>query len=101
MYCPKCGRCMTLKNGTLTCDKGNMPLSRHLHDLLLSTYPVQQNRASQEVGAGVTRLYCPSCGVTLTGDHICPACNKVLSKQILHNLIELHPHLTEDGQGWV
>lgn len=101
MYCPKCGRVMTCNEGMLTCEKGNMPLSRHFQRLLQENYPVQQTKTSDVTGAVASRVYCPGCGIPLDKDHACPSCGKALPFKLFYQLIELHPHLTEDGQGWI
>ena len=101
MYCPKCGRRLILKDRFLTCEKGNMQLSGHFQELLLAAYPAEQPNPTAEIGAGMHRLYCPGCCVLLDAGRTCPNCKRLFSKNLLYNLVEFHPHLSEDGSSYV
>jgi hypothetical protein len=73
MFCPKCAAVLVLKNGTLTCVPGDMPLSQRLHPLLTQRY----GSAAPSPSKGVTsvennRWYCPGCGVVFSQDLRCP-----------------------------
>ncbi len=92
MYCPHCGRPMTLIDGVFTCVPGGMPLSRAMHDTLAGRFPVQRPRpATAEVGRRLTRWYCPGCGIPLDRGMVCSACGQSIHDQ-LFRLVELHPH---------
>ena len=102
MYCPKCGRKMDLLDGTLTCTAGNMPLSRHLQQLLLEAFPDENTPLKDPlVGAQLGRWFCPSCGTLLPKDKVCSSCGRSLTMNQVYNLVEFHPHLEEDGKGCV
>lgn len=92
MYCPHCGREMRPTDGVFTCDAGGMTFSRNLHDILTARFPVPRPRSvGVEVGARVTRWFCPGCGVKLRQDMTCGRCGQTI-QDLLWSLVELHPH---------
>jgi hypothetical protein len=69
-----------------------MTLSRHLHAVLTERFPERQPRPDgAEVGAGLTRWYCPGCGIPLGRGMVCGRCGRS-SQDLLFPLVELHPH---------
>jgi len=93
MYCPHCGRVMTVVDGRLTCEAGGMPLSRNLERTLAERFPVSKPRASAivELGKRLTRWFCPGCGVPLDGEMTCGVCGHSI-RDLLFPLVVFHPH---------
>src|SRR5262245_14180425 len=98
MYCPKCGEALTRRHdGELTCERGEMGLSRNLERGLQECFVdriwVPHDAAfSVEIGGA---WWCPGCGVRAEernrGDLRCPSCGVSL-REFIRPLIELHPH---------
>jgi hypothetical protein len=96
MYCPHCGRIMTLIDGVFTCVYGSMPLSQRMHATLAERYPlVNPRKPGIQIGKHLTRWFCPGCGVPLERGMTCPDCGKSLH-DLLFPLVELHPHFGAD-----
>ena len=96
MFCPKCGDPMRVKDGTLTCDAGEMELSKALNDSLAEVFVAKTRRARAHALNWGGEWFCPGCGVAASRDkdHVrCPRCGEYLD-EFLHALIELHPHRT-------
>ncbi len=92
MFCPKCAAVLDLRNGTLTCVPGDMPLSQRLHNLLTQRYrsgvpSSREGATSIEGTVGIVR----AAGVILNEDLLCRECARSL-KDLQHELVELHPH---------
>jgi hypothetical protein len=97
VYCARCGREMSLIRGVPTCATGDMPLSPHLAAVLADRFPVQAPRPqSVPVGRRLGDWFCPGCGVALGAELCCPSCGRSL-RDLLHELVELHPHRDESG----
>ena len=93
MYCPHCGRVMSLIDGVYACVNGDMPLSPVMHATLTQRFPVQRSRpTTAEVGRQFSRWYCPGCGLPLSEGMLCTACGLSIHDQVFQ-LVELHPHL--------
>jgi hypothetical protein len=92
VYCPFCGREMSLVDGVFTCVAGGMPFSRHMHETLAERFPVQAPRPpGVVVGHRLTHMYAPGCGVPLDPELKCPSCGGSIRDQ-LFGLVERHPH---------
>jgi hypothetical protein len=97
MYCPYCGRAVTLIDGVLTCTDGEMPLSPHLQAVLAERFAVDIPRPPDVAeGQRLDAWFCPACGVRLGPGLICPSCGRTL-RDLHHQLVELHPHRDEEG----
>lgn len=97
MYCPHCGREMSLIKGVPTCLMGDMPLSRDLHAALIERFPAQRTRpVGIKVGLRLARWFCPGCGVPLAAELSCPECGHNL-RDLFFQLVDLHPHRDERG----
>lgn len=79
--------------GTLRCVPGNMPLSRHLADALVTEYAAAVRDGKPAQRAAVGRWHCPACAVVLDELMSCPDCGRSL-KRFHYELLELHPHGT-------
>jgi predicted RNA-binding Zn-ribbon protein involved in translation (DUF1610 family) len=98
MYCPHCGREMSLLDGSFTCAAGEMTLSSHLRDILSERFSRQKPRPfGVEVGRRLARWFCPGCGIPLASELSCPSCGHNL-RDLLVALVELHPHRDERGR---
>jgi hypothetical protein len=92
VYCPHCGREMSVIDGVFTCEAGGMPLSRQMHAVLVERFPTQRERPQTvDLGHRLTRWFCPACGVPLDGEMKCQWCGQSIRDQ-LFRLVELHPH---------
>jgi DNA-directed RNA polymerase subunit M/transcription elongation factor TFIIS len=98
MFCPRCGNAMTLTDShagtTYSCLRGDMQLSRVMHDRLSEVFVARTRSARTHALNWGGGWFCPGCGVPATTDaeHVrCPKCNEYLD-EFLHQLIELHPH---------
>ena len=100
LFCPKCGKAMTVADDTFVCVPGDMELSRHLRDLLTEVF-VARSRSGREVPLNWGgSWFCPGCGVQATTDkeHVrCHKCGEYLD-EFLYQFIEFHPH--RDHGGW-
>ena len=95
MYCPHCGREMSLLDGVFTCVAGDMPLSAHMHAVLAERFPEHRPRSAKtEIGRRIARWFCPGCGVPLGPGMVCTSCGRSIRDQ-LFGLVELHPHRDE------
>jgi hypothetical protein len=95
MYCPKCGRVMSVIDGWTECSTGSMQLSRNMEKLLLQRFPEQMPRkAPAAIGSLLSRWFCPGCGIPLNRDLKCGSCGKSIS-DLHYQLVELHPHNDE------
>jgi hypothetical protein len=93
MYCPKCGRVMSVVDGWYTCVVGEMQLSKAMEETLTARFPEQKPRREPAmVGASLFRWFCPGCGVPLDREMKCDLCGETIRDQHYH-LVELHPHL--------
>ncbi len=98
MYCPKCGDGLERRpTGELTCERGDMRLSKELERRLTECFVDRTRRPGavplhRRVGGS---WYCPGCGVAMVetdpGLITCPRCGLALG-ELVHELIELHPH---------
>jgi hypothetical protein len=94
---------MSIGDSTFTCVPGEMQLSRHLHDSLSDVFVTHARSARPWALKWGGRWFCPGCGVEATADrqHVrCEKCGEYLD-EFLHQLIELHPHRADDGNGWI
>jgi hypothetical protein len=92
MYCPHCGRNMKLVDGVFSCAAGGMTFSRQLHAVLIERFPETRPRPDGiELGAHLTRWFCPGCGVPLGPEMECRKCGRSI-QDLLFGLVELHPH---------
>ena len=97
MFCPKCGDTLEARGETLVCVRGDMPLSRRMHDGLTETFlsgteTVPSRSLVRAVGG---TWYCPSDRTVMIetdGYVLCPSFGRNLNC-FVHALIELHPHL--------
>jgi hypothetical protein len=96
LYCPKCGDSMSVADGTLKCERGDMALSERLCEDFLDVY-VRRTKTSSErplsFKAGGS-WYCPENGrplVEKNGMIRCDQCGNALN-QFIYQLIEVHPH---------
>lgn len=101
MYCPKCGSTLSENaDGTFMCANG-LPLSRRLSQRLRDAYGASMNDSSAQTPLqGWQGWYCPGCGTNLAhtpSGEPCPGCGIVLSRLVVYEMIELHPH--PDGHG--
>jgi hypothetical protein len=88
---------MSLTDGIPTCAAGEMPLSPRLTAILVERFPLQAPRVSSvAVGRRPGAWFCPGCGVPLGAELSCPTCGRSL-RDLLQQLVELHPHRNEDG----
>ena len=101
MYCPKCGDEMVTQGGEVFCRRGRMGLARVVENRLTECFVA--NTATPSDKAFAFRIggtwFCPGCGVQdveEAGVIRCPRCHRSLN-EFVHNLIEQHPHLMEDG----
>lgn len=95
MYCPHCGRVMSVVgDGGYACANG-IEFSRNLHDTLTERFPTRTpRRPDAEVGKRFGRWYCPGCGVPLGPGMVCRSCGESI-QDLLFPLVELHPHEDE------
>lgn len=97
MYCPKCGGVLTMaEEGNYVCP-GGLEFSVALTARLVAVYGT-----GTPGPAGTTplskRLFCPGCGLSSwSSDCSCSGCGVTLPRDVVHSLIELHPH--PDGLG--
>jgi hypothetical protein len=92
MYCPHCGRVLSVIDGWYTCSASGMQLSKWLEEKLTDRFPEQFPRKEPVVlGRSLTRWYCPGCGVPLDREMKCGSCGKAIH-DLLFPLVELHPH---------
>jgi uncharacterized Zn finger protein (UPF0148 family) len=97
MYCPKCGDLLSEDQGILTCQKGQMELSRAMADGLRQAFMAEDGVAPSS--ALRSRIggnwFCPRCSIPMKEDHPgqvrCPKCGRDLGKFIFQ-LVELYPH---------
>ena len=101
MYCPRCGDVMDDSGPTLTCHRGQMPLSEMM-DLDLRAaftgggWPPPAEPLTRPWGGS---WYCPHCGVENVeagGFVTCPQCGRQLNNY-LYPLLEFNPHRRDDG----
>jgi ribosomal protein S27AE len=100
MFCPRCGEGMDLVNGTFTCVRGDMELSRRMHDALSEVFVARTRSARSRPLNWGEGWFCPGCGVAATTDpeHVrCGTCGEYLD-EFLPQLIELHPHRARGGK---
>ena len=96
LHCPKCGDPLTLRNGELTCIRGNMGLSATIASELLAEFgpdSLVSRAAPLKYVAGGT-WFCPCCGLPMSesnGNVSCRTCGRSLNR-FLYHLVELHPH---------
>ena len=95
LYCPKCGKGLVEGATTLECVPGEMPLSARLDKVLRERFG-PGNDAAAPYAPGYqpgARWYCPGCGVPILKEGMtCSECGRSLG-DLLHDLVELHPHL--------
>jgi hypothetical protein len=95
VYCPRCGREMSLTDGAFACVTGSMQLSPIMHGVLTDRFPKSKPRPDGvEVGKRLARWFCPGCGVPLNKEMKCLLCGQCLRDQLV-GLVELHPHRDE------
>lgn len=92
MFCPYCGRKMSLADGVFACIPGDMALATKMHAILRERFPADKPRAeSVDVGRRVSRWFCPECGVPVDEDAHCRHCG--------HTLCDLLSALSEHLHG--
>ena len=115
MFCPKCGNHLIWHNGELFCDKGGTGLSpmvtRWLHQAIVTTphLPVVATNLKEITHDA---WYCPRCASPMSSrerepdaigaetlERICGHCGFIIPGRIIYQLVELHPHKSNDG-GW-
>lgn len=103
MYRPKCGDVLNRRgNGELTCERGEMGLSKRLEHGLTECF-VDRTRTPRakplpfRVGGSWS---CPGCGVAMAekepGSIVCVQCGLSLG-EFVRELVELHPHRDRSG----
>ena len=103
MYCPRCGDALARRaNGELTCERGDLPRSKHLERGLMECF-VDQTRTPRSVPLPYAvggSWHCPGCGVPMAeiqrGLVACPQCGLGLG-EFIYELVEIHPHRLEAG----
>jgi hypothetical protein len=99
MFCAKCGNELTIgERGNFSCPSG-LDFSIRLSELLREHYRRDvPKHAVASPSAIPSRWFCPECGVRMgSPDQPCSACGRSLTKPIVFQLIEFHPH--PDGRG--
>ena len=89
---------MTIVDGTYKCVRGDMPLSRSLHDSLSEVFVARTRAARSHAWNWGGPWFCPGCGVPATAEakHVrCEKCGEYLD-EFLRRLVELHPHRPDD-----
>ena len=95
LYCPRCGKGLLQRAKTLTCVPGNMPFSARLDRIIRERYGTGTKTGTPAPASNHRgRWYCPGCGIPIVSKEgiTCSKCGKSLT-DLLHDLIELHPHL--------
>lgn len=96
MFCPKCGTILSETPSGLTCQPGEMEITKELEKRLHECYTLK-SRTPRETRMAVTiggQWHCPQCGVaTLEKDGIirCPQCQLSLN-EFIFSLVEHHYH---------
>src|ERR1700733_7620074 len=92
MFCPKCAAELVLRDGKLTCLRGEMSLSERVAGVLHDRYGNHVPSPRHGV-VSITRnpYYCPGCGIPLDDQMQCSECQLSL-KDLSFDLTELHPH---------
>jgi hypothetical protein len=94
VFCPKCGRPMTIVNGTFVCIEGDMELSHVLRDSLSEVFVARTRDGRPRAFDWGGRWFCPGCGcpASTEAEHVrCATCGQYLD-EFLYALVELHPH---------
>lgn len=96
MYCPKCGRELSLEQDGLVCHHGKMELTKILEEKLREVYSLKLREPQDvqfefKVGG---KWFCPQCGVATTEENgyiRCPKCKTCMNEFIVM-LVENHYH---------
>jgi hypothetical protein len=99
MFCAKCGTELTVgERGNFVCSRG-LEFSSHLSDLFRERYTsVAHDAVVATAPAASARSFCPGCGVPVKSlEQPCLACGGSLTRPMMFQLIEFHPH--PDGHG--
>lgn len=94
MFCPRCGKPMTIVDGTFKCVPGEMPLSKAVHDGMTEVFVTHDRHARPRPFRWGGRWFCPGCGIpAMTSDeHVqCEKCDEYLD-EFIRPLVERHPH---------
>ncbi len=96
MFCPFCGREMSLADGVFACIPGDMMFSPAMHQTMRERFPVDSpRREAVQIGRQFARWFCPGCGVPLDAKQHCVKCGQSI-RDLLGQLVELHPHGDEE-----
>ena len=90
LFCFRCGDALLDLNGTLTCVRGDMPLSVRLAAKLKERYVGRATTGSEPAFRVGDVWYCPGCG-SGPGGPSCLACG-TSTGDLLHDMVDLHPH---------
>src|SRR3569623_1670788 len=94
MFCPFCGREMSLADGVFACMPGDSMFSPTMHQTMRERFPVDSSRREEvQIGRQLARWFCPGCGVPLEALQ-CAKCGRSI-RDLLGQLVELHPHSDE------
>lgn len=98
MFCPKCGAELIVgERGSFSCPRG-LDFSTRLSDLLREQYDTGASARAATTTTPSGRYFCPGCRAPLESlEKPCASCGRSLTKPIMFQLIEFHPH--PDGRG--
>jgi predicted RNA-binding Zn-ribbon protein involved in translation (DUF1610 family) len=109
MYCPKCGDVLADRTDSSAwdvyyCGRGDMWLSPRLADALRRRYAAGAEPApavpfDPQLHRTARAWYCPGCGRGLNERKECAACRTHI-RDLVYQLVELHPHVDPAGRGW-
>jgi hypothetical protein len=102
VYCLRCGEPMQMFEGTFMCVRGEMRLTRILHDKIVKAFVAKARSAQPQGLVSWGTWYCPGCGVPATrdGEHVrCEQCSMSLD-EFIHLFFEHHPHRNAKGDAW-
>jgi DNA-directed RNA polymerase subunit RPC12/RpoP len=92
MYCPYCGAPLVLaRHGELRCSSTGALFSRHVGEQLESM-AFTDGISTVENESHAPGFHCPKCG-SKTGKMRCADCGATLSSRLVHEIVELNPHM--------
>jgi hypothetical protein len=107
MFCPKCGKTMTWKDGARYCSEGDMHLSELMEQTLAMAIAETPFQKIQFVETKIPNGWrCPRCNFQLVfvkgklGELICSNCSLSIDAKTAFRLLEIHPHKRLEG-GWM
>ncbi len=83
---------MAFNGKVYMCNKGNMPLSDRIKNILIERYSSGCFPRKPDVGIQNGDFwYCPGCGIPLNKEYSCDLCSNTIS-DFNYELVEFNPH---------